>query len=153
LDCAKNCKINSIKTEQQSIVNKSLGKGRRNVNKKYVYTSVLLIIAALVVTAGCGDSKLTVLNPAIESKMVDREPLSPRLDTLDGKTIYMVDINWGGPDAAWPVFEEMTAWFAQNMPTVKTVIKKKAGMYSMDDQPLWKEISEKGDAAIIGISG
>jgi hypothetical protein len=129
-------------------------KGRRNVKRTYVTITLLLLTAALLLTAGCsGNSKITVLNPAIESKMVDREPLSPRLDTLEGKTIYLVDINWGGPDAATPVFEEMTSWFKQNIPTVKTVIKKKAGMYSSDDPALWKEISEKGDAAIIGISG
>lgn len=85
--------------------------------------------------------------------MANREPLSPRLDTLKGKTIYLVDINWGGPDAAYPVFEEMTSWFAQNMPSVKTVIKRKAGMYSTDDPALWKEIAANGDAAMIGISG
>ena len=124
------------------------------MKRTYVTITLLLLTAALLLTAGCsGNSKITVLNPAIESKMVDREPLSPRLDTLEGKTIYLVDINWGGPDAATPVFEEMTSWFKQNIPTVKTVIKKKAGMYSSDDPALWKEISEKGDAAIIGISG
>lgn len=125
------------------------------MNRKYAFAILLLVIAALALVGMQRDAepKITVLNPAIESKMVDREPLSPRLETLDGKTIYMVDINWGGPDAAFPVFEEMTSWFAQHHPTVKTVIKKKAGMYSSDDPALWKEISEKGDAAIIGISG
>ena len=96
---------------------------------------------------------ITVLNPAIESKMVDRIPLPPRLDTLEGKTLYMVDINWGGPDAAYSVFEEIAAWFKQNMPSVTTVIKRKAGMYSQDDPPLWKEIAQNGNAAIVGISG
>ena len=124
------------------------------MKRKYSVTGFLLLTAALVLPAGCSNGdKITILNPAISSKMVDREPLSPRLDTLKGKTIYMVDINWGGPDAASSVFREITAWFAQNMPSVKTVIKRKAGMYETDDPALWKEIAEKGDAAIIGISG
>jgi hypothetical protein len=96
---------------------------------------------------------ITVLNPAIENQMVDRMPLSPRLDTLDGKTIYLVDINWGGPEAAYSVFEEIQSWFAQNKPSVKIVIKRKTGMYSTDDPGLWKEIAKNGNAAIIGISG
>ena len=96
---------------------------------------------------------ITVLNPAIENQMVDRLPLSPRLDTLDGKTIYLVDINWGGPEAAYSVFEEMQSWFAQNKPSVKIVIKRKTGMYTTDDPGLWKEIAKNGNAAIIGISG
>ncbi len=122
---------------------------------KHIFPKALLLAGALALPFGCGaaDPKITVLNPAITSEMVDREPLSPRLETLDGKTIYMVDISWGGPDAAYSVFEEATAWFAQNMPGVRTVLKRKAGMYTQDDPPLWKEIAEKGDAAIIGISG
>jgi hypothetical protein len=97
--------------------------------------------------------QITVFNPAIESQMVDRMPLSPRLDTLDGKTIYLVDINWGGPEAAYSVFEEIQSWFAQNKPSVKIVIKRKTGMYTTDDPGLWKEIAKNGNAAIIGISG
>jgi len=96
---------------------------------------------------------ITVLNPAIESKMVDRVPLSPRLNTLEGKTLYLVDINWGGPEAANSVFMEMQDWFAKNIPSLKIIIKKKAGMYSTDDPALWKEIAKNGNAALIGISG
>ena len=85
--------------------------------------------------------------------MVDRVPLSPRLDTLEGKTLYLVDINWGGPDAANSVFQEEQAWFAQHIPSLKIVIKKKSGMYSTDDKPLWAEIKKNANAAMIGISG
>jgi len=81
---------------------------------------------------------ITVMNPAISSKMVDRVPLSPRLDTLEGKTLYLVDISWGGPEAAYSVFEEMQSWFAQKIPSLKIVIKRKTGMYSTDDPALWK---------------
>jgi len=122
----------------------------------------LLLIAAALVFAGLtplqaqrGPSKplITVLNPAIESKMVDRVPLSPRLASLEGKTLYLVDIGWGGPEAAYSVFEEIQAWFAQNMPGVKTVLKRKRGPYSQDDPQLWKEIAQNGHAALVGISG
>lgn len=127
---------------------------------------LLALIAAAVSSAGLAPVQaqqkkakaaagrlITVLNPAIESQMADRVPLSPRLDTLEGKTIYMVDIGWGGPDAAYSVFEEMQSWFAKNMPTVKTVIKRKKGMYTVDDPALWKEIKQNAQAAIMGVSG
>jgi hypothetical protein len=97
--------------------------------------------------------KITVMNPAITSRMKDRMPLSPRLETLDGKTLYLVDISWGGPEAAYSVFEEMKDWFAQNKPSVKIVIKRKTGMYTQDDPALWREIKQNGNAALIGISG
>ena len=96
---------------------------------------------------------ITVLNPAVTNKMADRIPLSPRLTTLEGKTIYLVDISWGGPEAAYSVFEEMQSWFAQNMPSTKIVIKRKAGMYTQDDPVLWKEIAANAQGALIGISG
>ena len=115
----------------------------------------MLTIAALVFVGGTsyGSEKITVMNPAITNTMADRVPLAPRLDTLEGKTIYMVDINWGGPEAAHDFFEEMRGWFSRNMPGVKTVYKRKKGNFSTDDPGLWKEIGEKGDAAIIGIGG
>jgi hypothetical protein len=138
--------------------------GKENVKVKKLLSSSLLLIMAAVVFAGLTPLQaqrskaaamplITVLNPAIENKMVDRVPLSPRLDTLEGKTLYMVDIGWGGPDAAYRVFEEIQAWFEKNMPSVKTVIKRKAGSYGSDDPGLWKEIAKNGNAALIGISG
>jgi len=133
------------------------------VRRNQLFTCCLALIMAAVATAGlapvqaqqkaAGKPLITVLNPAIESKMVDREPLSPRLDTLEGKTIYLVDINWGGPEAAYSVFEEIQAWFKQNIPSAKIVIKRKYGSYSNDDPALWKEIKQNGQAALIGISG
>jgi hypothetical protein len=118
----------------------------------------MLVLAALVFSgflpgqSGRTD-KITVLNPEVASTMAKRLPLSPRLDTLEGKTLYLVDIGWGGPDAGYSVYEEMQAWFAQNMPSVKIVIKRKRGSYSQDDPDLWKEIAKNGNAAMIGISG
>ena len=116
----------------------------------------LLNIWALILVAGgisYGSEKITVLNPSITNTMVDRVPLAPRLDSLEGKTIYMVDISWGGPEAGYSVFEEMRACFSKNMPSVKTVYKRKHGNFSADDPGLWKEIGEKGNAAIVGIGG
>jgi hypothetical protein len=136
------------------------------VRRKQLLTSFLLLIMAAVASAGLTPSQaqqkkgkaatkplITVLNPAIESRMVDRIPLSPRLDTLENKTIYLVDINWGGPDAAYSVFEEIQSWFAKNSPTTKIVLKRKYGSYTQDDPKLWKEIAANGNAALIGISG
>ncbi len=142
----------------------SVSEGKVNVRRRQLLKGILLLIMAAVAFAGltplqaqrgtpAAKPLITVLNPAISSKMVDRVPLSPRLDTLEGKTLYLVDINWGGPEAAYSVFEEIQAWFAQNMPSVKIVIKRKAGMYTSDDPALWKEIAKNGNAALIGISG
>jgi hypothetical protein len=139
-----------------------LNKEREAMKRKLLLCCAVVVAAALAfaglspLTAQRGNAAgpmITVMNPAIESRMVERIPLSPRLNTLDGKTLYLVDINWGGPDAAYSVFEEMKDWFAKNKPAVNIVIKRKRGSYSADDPELWKEIAATGNAALVGISG
>ena len=39
-----------------------------------------------------------------------RKPLAPRLDTLDGKTVYLVDCRFDDSDV---FLEQMQAWFAR----------------------------------------
>ena len=101
-----------------------------------------------------GEQLITVLNPAVATRLADRVPLAPRLTTLEGKTIYLVDTNWGGMGENNVVQEEMQAWFARHMPGVKTIIKTKQGNFVTDDPALWKEIADhKGDGVIIGVAG
>ena len=98
-------------------------------------------------------AKVTVLNPACSSSMVERAPLTPRtFPSLDGKTIFLVDIGWGGPKAGYDVLEVMQGWFASNIPTAKTVLVAKKGPFAQDDPELWKRIAAEGHACIIGIS-
>jgi hypothetical protein len=97
--------------------------------------------------------KITVLNPACSNTMVERVPLATRTFTsLKGKKIYLVDIGWGGPRAGYDVFEVMQGWFAENIPSVKTVLVKKNGSFAEDDPGLWTRIKSEGDACIIGLS-
>ena len=113
---------------------------------------VTLLITAYAPAGWTAEAKITVMNPAIATKLAKRVPMTaPRLDTLEGKTIYMVDNQWGGPQGPYQLFEEMQKWFAENMPGVKTVLRRTEGNMFTDDPKLWQEISEKGDAAIIGV--
>ena len=124
---------------------------------KTIYASARILLVMTVIFLLCSTAysseKITVMNPAIANPMVERVALTKRLDSLDNKTLYLVDINWGGPNAAYSVFQEIEVWLAENKPKVKVVLKRKAGSYMDDDPALWKEIGEKGDAALIGISG
>jgi len=136
------------------------------MKKKILIVSFLFVFVALIsigvtscatmqVDTTKNDERLiTVLNPAISSRMVERVPLTPRIDTLEGKTIYMVDLQWGGPKAAYSVFEEMQDWFSRNMPSVKTEIRRSSGGPFGDDPGLRKEIiSKNAGGVIIGIAG
>jgi hypothetical protein len=124
-------------------------------------TASMILIGAVVWVTGCSNMEkagnerlITVLNPAISSSMVERIPLTPRIDTLEGKTIYLVDLQWGGPQAAYSVFEEMQDWFSRNMPSVKVEIRRSKGGPFGDDPELRKEIiSKEAGGVIIGIGG
>jgi hypothetical protein len=113
----------------------------------------MILFITVCSTAYSAEKKIRVLNPTPPNRMVDRVPLAPRLDTLEGKTIFLVDIGWGGKDAAPSIYREMQAWFSQNMPSVKIEVRGIKGFYMQDQPELLKEISEKGDAAMFGIAG
>ena len=50
------------------------------------------------------------MNPAMPNKLAKRIPLTaPRLATLEGKTIYLVDIQWGGPEGGYSLLEVASA--------------------------------------------
>ncbi len=119
----------------------------------FLLVMVALISIGLSPSATGEDGLVTVLNPAISTKVVERVPLGQRLNTLEGKTIYMYDIQWGGPDAAYSVYEEMQDWFSRNMPSVKTVLYRGTGWMS-DDKGFLKKVTEnKVDGVIVGIAG
>jgi len=96
---------------------------------------------------------VTVLNPEIPNKVAERAPLIPRLDTVDGKTIWYVSENWGDAKSNALFFEELKKWFAKNHPTTKLVYKVKNGSFMVDDPGLLKELAANADAAILGVAG
>jgi hypothetical protein len=118
------------------------------------------------------ERKISVLSPEVERfKLAPDQPppgmppglaanfrfepdtvnLAKRLDTLENKTLYLVDIGFGGGSA---FMQEVQRWFAEHMPSVTTVYKRKPGhVFSDDDHSLWKEIKAKGDAVILGVAG
>lgn len=77
--------------------------------------------------------------------------LARRLDTLDNKTVYLVDIGFGG---GYNFMLEVQRWFNEHYPSVTTIPKRKPGhVFSDNDDELWKEVKEKGDAVILGVAG
>ena len=94
------------------------------------------------------EEKITVLSPIGRPPKVTRKTAAPRLESLDGKTIYLVDCRF---DDSIELLKEVAAWFAAHMPAVKTKIVSLSATYQKDDPKTWSEIKANGDAAIIGV--
>jgi hypothetical protein len=92
--------------------------------------------------------RFTVVSPLGTPPAIKLLAMAPRPNTLDGKTIYIVDDGFVGGDV---LLKEMAAWFNQNMPKVNVVYRRKAGGFPDEDPPLWAEIKAKGDAVIMGL--
>jgi hypothetical protein len=94
------------------------------------------------------EAKISVLNPLGSTPLIRRVPMAPRLDTLSGKTIYIVNVKFPLTD---PFFVEMQKALAERYPQVHWVLRDKKGTYFDDDPALWAEIKEKGNGVIMAI--
>jgi hypothetical protein len=92
--------------------------------------------------------KITVFNPRGIAPPIHLIPMAPRLETIEGKTIYIVDMNF---PRTHQFFEEMQKLLATKYPKTTWVLRTKIGTYFNNDPELWAEIKEKGDGVIMGI--
>ena len=93
----------------------------------------------------------TVLDPRGQPTMtVQPHPLAPRLESVQDKTVYLVDVGFGG---GWEFLEETVGWFSRNLPSVKTVLLHKKGIMFVDEPEMWEELRQKADAVIFGVGG
>jgi hypothetical protein len=88
--------------------------------------------------------------PTQKLSAMEGQLMAPRLDTLEGKTVYLVETGFHG---AKDFMEQAAGWFSRNMPGVKLESRSTQGSIFTDDPVLWAEIAQKGDAAIIGVGG
>jgi hypothetical protein len=91
---------------------------------------------------------ISVLSPVGFAPRVTRKELAPRLSTLEGKTVYLVDCRFDDSDV---FLGQMQAWFAQHLPGVRAVVKRISSVYLNDDPATWEEIKAQAHAAILGV--
>lgn len=110
-----------------------------------------------------GETKLSVLSPEAGIQRVKGGPpfmvrpvpssitMAKRLDTLENKTVYLVDLGFGG---GYNFMVQLQRWFAEHMPSVTTVVRRKPGhVFADDNNALWEEVKAKGHAVVLGVAG
>jgi hypothetical protein len=98
--------------------------------------------------AAGGPPRLEALNPKGTPPPIKLVPMAKRLDTLDGKTVFLVSDGFPGADH---FLNQVAIWFKKNMPSVTTEYRLKAGQFADDDPALNAEIKAKGNAVIMAI--
>jgi hypothetical protein len=93
-------------------------------------------------------TKLSVHNPVGYPPKIVPKPMAPRLQGLDGKTIYLVDPRF---DDSGLFLRQVKNWFADHMPSVTTQLVEMSSVYTKDDPKTWEMIKAQGDGAIIGV--
>ncbi|MFQ5811233.1 MAG: hypothetical protein ACE5JM_16570 [Armatimonadota bacterium] len=92
--------------------------------------------------------QLVAHNPMGHPPKITQLGMAPRPESLDGKTVYLVDCRFDDGDL---LLGQMQAWFAEHMPQTKTVLTRKSGVYTEDDPELFAEIKKRADAMILGV--
>ena len=115
---------------------------------KIAFLITTIFLLSLIPAAFAQDAKITVQNPKGTPPPTPLVPMAPRPASLEGKTVYFMDI---GYDGGASLLHEIMDWFAQNIPAAKLVFRAKAGAHEQEDVKLWAEIKEKADAVVIAI--
>ena len=117
--------------------------------------SIFLLLTCSMFSIGSysqvtGNSKelVSVMNPTGYPPPIERKSMAVRPDSLNGKTIYLVDNTFNNGDV---YLLEMQKWFKSNLPAVNTIFRAKKGAYFTDDPDLWNEIKSVNGLMIMAI--
>jgi hypothetical protein len=91
--------------------------------------------------------RLTVHDPRGYPPKVVGKRLAPRLQSLDDKTIYLVDCLFDNSDV---FMDQMRQWFGQHLPATKVRVIQPRETWA-DDMEMRAKIAADGDAAILGV--
>jgi len=91
--------------------------------------------------------KLTVHDPRGFPPKITGKRLAQRLQSLDGKLLYLVDCLFDNSEV---FMQQLRQWFAQHMPGVETRIIKPRESW-VDDPDMRARIAAEADAAIFGV--
>ena len=91
--------------------------------------------------------KVTVHDPRGFAPKVTGKRLAPRLQSLDGKVLYLVDCLF---DNSETFMNQLLDWFGEHLPAVNARIIKPRQSW-VDDPDMRKRVEAEGQAAILGV--
>ena len=92
-------------------------------------------------------SLFTVHDPRGFPPKVTGKRLAPRLESLDGKIVYLVDCLFDNSEV---FMNQLLDWFGEHLPAVNArIIKPKQSW--VDDPDMRAKVEADGDAAILGV--
>ena len=91
--------------------------------------------------------RIRVHDPRGFPPKVTGKRLAPRVDSLDGKIVYLVDCLFENSDN---FMEQMRQWFALHLPKVNTRVIKPRESW-VDDANMRQKVAAEGNAAILGV--
>ena len=128
---------------------------RHNIFHKSLY--IFIVIALLILPANAPAAKkdeknrtggvYSVLDPRGIWPRIERIPLSPRLSSLKGKRIYLIN-SWGSGTGFEAFFLKIEKELRKRYPDISVTVKGRNTGYSQDDPELWKEMKANADAFI-----
>lgn len=121
------------------------------IPRKLLEPALLLTLYSIYVERGCRrtcvSDLISVHDPRGYPPKVTGKRLASRLQSLDGKIVYLVDCLF---DNSAVFMEQLRDWFAAHLPAVKTRIIKPRESW-VDDPDMRTKIGADGDAAILGV--
>jgi hypothetical protein len=89
-----------------------------------------------------------VRNPLGFPPKIAARPMAPRLDSLDGRRVFVVDPRF---DDGTNLLMEVIAWLEEHLPDVAVEYVPLPGNYLNDFSEVWEDLRARGDAAILGV--
>ncbi len=114
-----------------------------------IFVCALFLSVGSFVSASCANhSKIRAQKPERVRAPGQKVSMAPRLESLDGRTIYIVDVGYPKTEK---FIKELRNVLKEYHPEANWVMKKKSGSYFDDDPELWLEIKEKGQGMIMAV--
>jgi hypothetical protein len=90
---------------------------------------------------------ITVHDPRGFPPKVTGKRLAPRLESLDGRTVYLVDCLFDNSEV---FMNQLHDWFGEHLPGVNVRMIKARQSFA-DDPDLRAKVAADGDGAILGV--